>query len=326
MQPPRTFDGIWLEDSRLTLRHDISCPDCGTGEALLAPRLAGICGTDLELTRGYYPYTGVPGHEFVAQVLSCPTAPGLEGRRVVGGINAPCGACPTCLAGRPTHCPGRTVLGIVNRPGVFARRFALPAANLLPVPDHVSDEAAVFTEPLAAALQILEQVEIGPGHRVCLVGAGRLGQLIARVLHLTGCQLTVLERSPAARALLEQAGIPCGDPPDDGWADLVVEASGSPAGFELARRLVRPRGTIVAKSTYHGKLEIDYSALVVDEITLVGSRCGPMDKALALLVSGEIDPAPLIQARFPLEQGIEAFQRAAKPAAMKVLLDFRKTW
>ncbi len=328
MNLPNSFAGIWLQEGRLSWKDDIPMPSPSPGEALIHTRLAGICGTDLELKRGYYPYTGVPGHEFVGEVISCPSAPQWEGRRVVGEINAPCRACPTCQRGMLTHCENRTVLGIVNRPGVLGSYFTLPAANLLEVSGDLPDEAAVFTEPLAAALQILEQVTLKPSHTVILVGAGRLGQLIARVLQLSLAQLLVLDPDPAKRARLEELGISTVDPAPGlepqlkRSADFVVEASGNPVGFELARRLVRPRGTIVAKSTYHGKLELDYSALVVDEITLVGSRCGPFAPALRLLREGTVDPRPLIEARYPPEQGIAAFEHAARFGALKILIDF----
>jgi threonine dehydrogenase-like Zn-dependent dehydrogenase len=243
--------------------------------------------------------------------------------RVAGEINAACGSCPACLRGNRTHCETRTVLGIVERDGAFAEFLSLPAANLHPVPDGVPDEAAVFTEPVAAALEILEQVRIGVGDRVLLVGAGRLGQLIARVLGTTGCDLTVLAKYPAQQRLLEAAGIRWTAPgnPLPADFDIVVEATGSQAGFETARKHVRPRGTVVLKSTYQGRIEVDFSAVVVDEITLVGSRCGPFDKALTLLESGAVDPLPLIEARYPLARGLEAVARAGEPGALKILIE-----
>lgn len=321
MKTDETFAGLWLEGGKISLRRDLPAPELPPGEALIRPTLAGVCSTDLELIRGYYPYTGVPGHEFVGQVVRCPDDPQMEGRRVVGEINAPCRVCPTCLRGHHPHCPHRTVLGIVNRPGVLSQLFTLPARNLLPVPDHLSDQAAVFAEPLAAALQIQHQVHLSPGLRVLLVGAGRLGQLIARVLGLTGCELMVMEPRQRARQLLSGLGLTILEEPSPEPFDLVVEATGSAAGFELARRSVRPRGTIVAKSTYHGRLELDYSALVVDEITLLGSRCGPMAPALRLMAEGKVDPTPLITARHPLDQGLAAMEEAGKPESMKVLIE-----
>lgn len=313
---------LWLQDQTLTLRDGLPTPTPAAGEALIRVRLAGVCGTDLELLRGYYPFAGIPGHEFVGEVLESPE-PSLRGRRVVGEINAACGSCPTCRAGRPTHCEQRTVLGIVGRHGAFAEYLTLPLENLHPVPSSVPDEAAVFCEPLAAALQVLWQVHVRPTDRVLVLGAGRLGQLAAQVLALSGCQLQVVARHPHQRQLLERQQIPTLDPAEvaPAAADLVLEATGDPAGFELARRAVRPRGTMVLKSTYARQLKIDVSALVVDEITLVASRCGDFAPALRLLQRRRVDPGPLIEARYPLAQGLEALDHAAREGAMKVLLE-----
>jgi threonine dehydrogenase-like Zn-dependent dehydrogenase len=315
---------LWLERGRLELRTDRPAPSPGPGEALVEVRLAGVCATDLELLRGYAGFTGVPGHELVGTVVSAEGAPGWVGARVVAEINAACGACEACRAGLGRHCPTRTVLGIVGRDGAFADLVTIPVANLHRVPDAVPDEAAVFCEPLAAALEVAEQVHLGPADRVLLVGAGRLGQLVARVLALAGCDVLAVVRHARHRELLERVGVAtCG--PDDvearGRFGVVVEASGSPAGFELARRAVRPRGTIVLKSTYAaGRLELDASSIVVDEVTIVGSRCGPFAPALRLLERGAVDVAPLVEARYPIERGADAFEHAARPAALKVLL------
>jgi threonine dehydrogenase-like Zn-dependent dehydrogenase len=290
-------------------------------EALIKVRLAGICATDLELVKGYYPYTGIPGHEFVGELTEAPE-PAWVGKRVVGEINAVCGRCEQCRNGRPTHCENRSVLGIVNRDGAFAEYLNLPFENLHPVPDGIPDEAAVFTEPLAAALEIRQQVHIQPTDRVLVVGAGRLGQLIAQVLALTGCDLRVMARHDRQRELLAARGIrPIDEVGIQPWRwDVVVEATGSPAGFELARRAIRPRGTLVLKSTYKGDLTANFSSLVVDEITLVGSRCGPFEPALRLLESREVDPLPLIVGEYPLEEGLKAFEKAGEAGALKVLL------
>jgi 2-desacetyl-2-hydroxyethyl bacteriochlorophyllide A dehydrogenase len=314
--------GIWLEEGRLSVRDDLPEPRPAAGEALVRVRLAGICGTDLELVQGYYPYTGIPGHEFVGVVESCEAIPALVGRRVVGEINAACGRCATCRAGRPTHCPDRTVLGIVGRDGAFAERLRLPAVNLHPVPDHVDDDAAVFVEPLAAAARILEQVTLGRGDRVLVVGAGRLGLLVAMVLARTGCRLEVVARQELSRRLLDAVGISAvavANVPA-GAFDVAVEASGSPSGFEVARASLRPRGTLVLKSTYADRLALDVSRIVVDELTLVASRCGPFTEALRLLAEGEVDPRPLIRGRLPLERAMSAFEEAARPGALKWLL------
>jgi threonine dehydrogenase-like Zn-dependent dehydrogenase len=314
---------LWLEAQTLRLRDDVPRPDPPEGEARVRVVKAGICNTDLELVRGYYPYTGVPGHEFVGRVEAAPGAEQWQGRRVVGEINAACGACATCRAGRPTHCERRTVLGIVGRDGAFAESLTLPVANLHEVPDSIPDDAAVFTEPLAAALEIQEQVRIGPGDRVVVVGNGKLGNLVAQTLALTGCTLKVIGRNPTTLALLAARGIDVGLAADlvERRADVAVECTGNEEGLELARRAVRPRGTIVLKSTYHGRASLDVSRIVVDEITLVGSRCGPFAPALALLAQGRVDVAPLVRARFPLQDAVAAFAEAGRPGVMKVLVD-----
>jgi threonine dehydrogenase-like Zn-dependent dehydrogenase len=215
------------------------------------------------------------------------------------------------------------VLGIVNRQGAFSQYLALPVKNLHPVPDSIPDEAAVFTEPLAAALEIQEQVQIRPGDRVLVVGAGRLGQLVARTLALTGCDLAVAARHPRQQALLHACGIRTTSEAEipSGRMDIVIEATGSPGGFSLARRAVRTRGTLVLKSTYAGDLNLNMSSIVVDEITLIGSRCGPFPPALRLMASGQVDPRPLIAARYPLAQGLAAMQHAAQPGVLKVILE-----
>jgi threonine dehydrogenase-like Zn-dependent dehydrogenase len=315
--------GLWLEAQALRLREDLPDPPPPPGEARVRVLRAGLCNTDLELVRGYYPYTGIPGHEFVGRVEKAPGAERWQGRRVVGEINATCGACAACRAGRRSHCERRTVLGIKGRHGAFAECLTLPVANLHEVPENVPDDAAVFTEPLAAALEIQEQVRIGPGDRVVVVGNGKLGTLVAQTLALTGCTLQVVGRNPARLALLAARGIDAGLTGDlaDGRADVAVECTGNEEGLELARRAVRPRGTIVLKSTYRGRASLDISRVVVDEITLVGSRCGPFAPALALLAEGRVDVAPLVHARFPLTDAIAAFAEAARPGVLKVLLD-----
>jgi threonine dehydrogenase-like Zn-dependent dehydrogenase len=314
---------LWLEGRALRLREDLPVPSPPSGEALVRVRVAGVCNTDLELVRGYYPFTGVPGHEFVGRVESAPGAPEWVGRRVVGGINAACGACDTCRAGLPTHCERRTVLGIVNRNGAFATHLSLPIANLHAVPEGVPDELASFTEPTAAALEIQEQVRIGADERVVVIGAGKLGHLVAQTLATTGCALLVVGRSPHALDLLAARGIRTGTAAElpERRADVVVECTGNPEGLDLARRAVRPRGTIVLKSTYHGRASVDMAPFVVDEITLVGSRCGPMAPALALLARGAVDPLPLVEGRYALAEAVAAFAHAARPGALKVLVD-----
>ena len=315
--------GLWLEAQAIRLRDDLPVPDPPPGEARVRVLTAGICNTDLELVRGYYPFTGVPGHEFVGVVDKAPGAEQWQGRRVVGEINAACGQCAACRAGRRTHCERRTVLGIVNRNGAFAEHLTLPFENLHEVPSHVPDDQAVFTEPLAAALEIQEQVEIGPAERVVVVGDGKLGNLVAQTLALTGCALTVIGRHPGKLALLALRGIgtASADAIAPRQADVVVECTGNPDGLELARAAVRPRGTIVLKSTYRGRTSLDMSRIVVDEITLVGSRCGPFAPALALLADRRVDVTPLVHARFPLGEALFAFEEAARPSVLKVLIE-----
>ena len=320
---------VWLENLLLSFREDVPEPELLKDEALVKVRLAGICSTDLELVKGYYPYRGIPGHEFVGEIVKAPPAPRRVGQRVVGDINVGCGECPDCLAARHGHCKNRCVLGIKNRDGAFADYLKLPLQNLIPVPETVSDEAAVFTEPLAAALQIQQQVQIGDTDNVLVVGAGRLGQLIARNLAAVAGQLTVVARHHSQQALLtaqdidwiQEGGI------RDRSFDIVIEATGSPAGFAMAHQAVRPQGTIVLKSTYSDTCEdtrpIQLSSLVVDEITLVGSRCGPMAAALDQLEKQQVDPAGLIAKRYSLSDALAAFEHAAAPGALKILFQIK---
>lgn len=312
--------GVWLEDGAISVR-DVAEPEPAEGEALIRVLKAGICNTDLEMVRGYRPFTGILGHEFVGVVEEGPES--CYGARVVGEINLTCGTCPQCEAGRSRHCERRAVLGIQGRDGAFAEFLTLPADNLHVIPAEVSTEAATFTEPLAAALEILEQVEPSASDRVLVVGDGKLGQLVAQVLALEECELAVVGRHPWKLSLLEQCGIrtlPEARLAEHAW-DLVVECTGQPGGFETARRALRPRGTLVLKSTYAGELSLDASALVVDELTIVGSRCGPFQPALRLLAEERVAVEPLVQARYPLGEAVAGFERAAEPGVLKVLLD-----
>ncbi|MBI5961858.1 MAG: alcohol dehydrogenase catalytic domain-containing protein [Chloroflexi bacterium] len=313
--------GLWLENNQISLRDDIAQPD-KPNEALIRIRKAGICSTDLELVKGYYPYTGILGHEFVGEVVEAPDASWI-GQRVAGEINAVCGQCEACLNGRPTHCENRTVLGIANRNGVFAEYTTLPLENLYRVPDTVPDELAVFIEPLAAALEIQQQIQIRPTDRVLLVGAGRLGQLIAQTLALTGCDLHVVARHSTQQKLLSARGISLISEENirQGKWDIVVEATGSADGFYLARRAVRPRGTMVLKSTYKGEMSVNFSSIVVDEINIIGSRCGPFDPAVRLLEKREVDPGVLISDQYKLKDSVKAFERASQAGVLKVLLE-----
>jgi len=319
------MNALWLENNGISLRN-VPQPK-KHNEALIKIRKAGICSTDLELVKGYYPYTGVLGHEFVGEVVSSPLPEGeglgvRSGDRVVGEINVVCNQCEQCLNGRPTHCENRTVLGIANRDGVFAEYATLPLSNLHRVPDSVPDEMAVFTEPLAAALEIQQQIQVKPTDRVLLIGAGRLGQLIAQTLSLTGCDLRVVARHKHQQDLLKARGIRIiSEEEIKPWRwDIVVEATGSPSGFSLARQAVRPRGTLVLKSTYKGEMSLNFSPIVVDEINIVGSRCGPFEPALRLMESKQVDPTVLIDSEFKLGEALKAFEHAAETGVLKVLV------
>ena len=311
---------LWLEENKISLRDEAQPKR--SNEALIKIRKAGICSTDLELVKGYYPYTGILGHEFVGEVVDAPDAAWI-GQRVVGEINAVCGACEACLNGRPTHCENRTVLGIANRDGVFAEYTTLPLENLHRVPESVSDEMAVFTEPLAAALEIQQQIQLKPDDRVLLVGAGRLGQLIAQTLTLTGCDLQVVVRHAHPQSLLAARGIrfTTADAVQPRKWDVVVEATGSADGFNLARKAIRPRGTLVMKSTYKGDVNVNFSSIVVDEINIIGSRCGPFAPALRLLEKREVDPTVLIVDQYKMTDAVKAFDHAAQAGVLKILLE-----
>ena len=313
------MNALWLENNKIDMRE---VPQTRKpNEALIKIRKAGICSTDLELVKGYYPYTGIIGHEFVGDIIEADD-PSWVGQRVVGEINAVCNECEQCRNGRPTHCEHRTVLGIVNRNGTFAEYTSLPIANLHRVPAAVPDEMAVFTEPLAAALEIQDQIQVKPTDRVLLVGAGRLGQLIAQTLALTGCNLHVVARHAYQQNLLKQRAIKIIAEEDvQRWRwDIVVEATGSPSGFSLARHAIRPRGTLVLKSTYKGEMSVNFSSIVVDEINLIGSRCGPCEPALRLMESKQVDPTVLIDSEFTLENALKAFEHAAETGVLKVLV------
>jgi alcohol dehydrogenase len=296
----------------------------GVGECLVRVTAAGICGTDLELGRGYAGFSGVPGHEFVGVVEDAgPTDSEWIGRRVVGEITVGCGACAGCRAAGRGHCDVRTVLGIRGRDGAFAEYLSLPSTNLHEVPASLDDTTAVFVEPTAAACRVVEQVRIEPGISAAVVGAGRLGLLVAQVLREHGARPTVVVRSERSRSSaaalgFETAAVDSAHTSLGRQCDVVVEATGDPGGFALASALVRPRGTLVVKSTIHGETPVSFSPLVVDEITVIGSRCGPFARALDLLDSGRIDVKPLVAGVYPLEQFAEAFERATH--GLKVIL------
>lgn len=290
------------------------------GEVRVRVLRAGICETDLQLMQGYMGFHGVLGHEFVGIAEEGE----LQGERVVGEINCSCRRCDTCQSGLTTHCPHRSVLGILNHDGVFADTVAVPQCNLHPVPDEVPTDVAVFTEPLAAAFQVLEQVRITEQHRVVVLGDGRLGNLCAQVLAGTGCRLTVVGKHESKLGLLESAGIETrllDQAAPNREADVVVDCTGTESGLPTALRFVRPRGTVVMKTTVAGAHTMSLAPIVVDELTVVGSRCGPFDKALRALQERRIDVMPLVSQTFPLHDALEALRRAATAGTLKVLID-----
>ncbi|MBS1786764.1 MAG: alcohol dehydrogenase catalytic domain-containing protein [Acidobacteria bacterium] len=294
-------------------------------EALVRVLLAGICNTDLEVVRGYAGFQGTLGHEFVGVVEASPMASQV-GRRVVGEINVGCGQCDLCQAGDPRHCLNRTALGIHNRDGAFAEFLSLPPQNLLTVPDLVADRQAVFTEPLAAACEMLDQVSITSAHRVAVLGDGKLGQLIVRVLATTGCELVLIGKHAdklelAAKIGIKTVELSALETHSARQFDFVVEASGSASGLQTAIDLVKARGTVLLKSTFHGgAVPVNTARIVVDEISLVGSRCGRFEAALNLLETGKVDVEPLIADVYKLENAVAAMSEAARPGKLKVLL------
>jgi threonine dehydrogenase-like Zn-dependent dehydrogenase len=341
----------------LRLVTDRMKPKPGPGEALVRVRLCGICNTDLELMKGYMGFRGVPGHEFVGEVIEInpteKTSPfngkssqastgraghasaaqegegnersSLIGSRVVGEINAACGECVFCKEGVPTHCERRTVLGILGRDGCMAEYLTLPIENIHPVPDNVSDEAAVFVEPLAAAYEILEQVEGSKTDRILVMGDGKLGLLCAMSLSTTGAEVTLMGRHEHKMALAKPYGVnvlPLGERGLQKSFHVVVEATGTSEGFEQAMDHTCPRGIIVLKSTVAEGKPLNLAPVVINEITVVGSRCGPFVPALDALASGAIDPTPLIEATYPIDDALKAFEHAATKGALKVLVKF----
>jgi len=299
-------------------------PQAGPEDVLIEVWLAGICATDLEIVRGYMAFRGVLGHEFVGRVVKGPR--GLVGRRVVGEINCVCRKCDLCQAGLSQHCRQRTVLGIQGRDGAFAQYVALPRHNVHEVPDSVSDQEAVFVEPLAAAFQVVHQAKFEPRTRVTVIGPGRLGLLVAQVIARTGCRLDVVGRSETGLLFCEKKGIqplayqsvvPRAD------RDVVVDCSGTPEGLKLALAMVRPRGTVVLKSTHARPAEINLSSLVVNEVTLLGSRCGPFAEALTALAARQVEVSSMISKQFDLGRAVEAFEAARDPRNIKVLLRVR---
>lgn len=312
--------GLVVEHGRVAFRDDLPRPEPAAGETRVRVLTAGVCATDLALTRGYMDFRGVPGHEFVGTALDGPWA----GRRVVGEINAACGACPRCAAGLGRHCAQRSVLGILARPGAFAEELCLPQTNLHLVPDAVSTDAATFTEPLAAAFEIAEQLDLRSMESALVVGDGRLGLLCAQVLASEGVAVTLAGRHPERGAFLDARVRHVGGldgVPADARFDLAVEATGHPDVLQSVLSFVRPRGTVVLKTTAESRASLDLAPVVIDELTLVGSRCGPFEPALDALARGAIAVEPMIHGRAPLEEGAAAFELAARPGVLKVLVD-----
>jgi threonine dehydrogenase-like Zn-dependent dehydrogenase len=308
-----------VADGRTTL-DDVPKPEAA-GEALVRVTLSGLCNTDLELARGYAGFRGTIGHEFVGVVEDPGGGPIARGERVVGEINAGCGTCPRCLRGDPRHCPTRTVLGIVGRDGAHAEFLRLPARNLVRVPQAVSDTQAVFIEPLAAACGVLERCPMAPGTRVAVVGDGKLGLLCAMVLQANGLSPLLIGKHASKLALARAAGVDTctiDTRPTERIFDVAVEASGAASGLELALALLVPQGKLVLKSTFHGLASFDTARAVVDELELIGSRCGRFAPALELLP--KIDVSGLVSDVMPLDRGVEAMRRAAEPGVLKVLL------
>ena len=290
------------------------------GEILVRVLHAGICETDLQLTQGYMGFHGILGHEFVGVAESGR----LKGERVVGEINCSCWQCDLCRSGLSNHCPNRSVLGILNRDGAFADFLCLPERNLHRVPDAVPTDEAVFTEPLAAAFQICEQMSLGSSSRIVVLGDGRLGNLCAQVCMLQGCHVTVVGKHGWKLALLARRGIETillAEATLDRQADVVIDCTGAESGLSTALGFVRPRGVIVMKTTIVGEQTVSLAPIVIDEVTVVGSRCGPFPVALAALERQDVDIPPLVSARFPLQETVTALEQARKPSNLKVLLD-----
>jgi threonine dehydrogenase-like Zn-dependent dehydrogenase len=311
---------VHLESGQVSIRQlaDSSRPP---GFALIRMRRAGICNTDLELQKGYYGFAGTPGHEFVGEVVDADTR-SLIGKRVVGEINLACGQCDFCAMGVGRHCPRRRVLGIVNYPGAFAEYLLLPEVNLHVVPPGIPDQWAVFIEPLAAACEILDQVDIAPGEHLAVLGDGKLGLLIAQVLRVHGARVTLYGRHEHKLRIARSAGVETSTMQNRprGTFQLVVDSTGSANGLEEAVNMVRPRGTVVMKSTIHGEVCIDTAPVIVNEITLIGSRCGRFEPAIELLENRRIDLSSMISAEYPLEEAPRAFAEAARRGVLKVLL------
>ena len=299
---------------------DVPLPIDSNKEALVKVTKAGVCNTDIEIIQGYFGFTGTLGHEFVGIVESSSNS-NWQSKRVVADINCACGNCSYCSSGDRHHCPHRTVLGIVNRDGAFAEYLKIPFENLVEVPDQLPDDMAVFSEPVAAALEIQEQLTLDRKKPVCVIGDGKLGLLIALTLDASGYHVDLVGRHPER---IDRMGLFKGNYGAEANSDsyeTVIEATGNPAGFDLAMKLTRPRGNLVLKSTYATGFDFNPAMIVVNELNIVGSRCGPMDKAISLLASGKIDVTKLVDANFQLTAGKDALEKAKSKGVLKVILD-----
>jgi threonine dehydrogenase-like Zn-dependent dehydrogenase len=313
-------------DGKLQFLTDYPVPQRKKDEALVRVTRAGICNTDLEIMKGYMGFRGVPGHEFVGVVTECDKKR-MVGRRVVGEINLGCGSCEYCRRQMQNHCPSRSVLGIVNKDGAFAEYLTLPVGNLHVVPDSVSDDEAVFTEPLAAAFEILEQVDIDAGNRVCVLGDGKLGLLVAQALSMSGCKLVLVGHHRENLSMMEEIGIrsELSSSFEESGFDTVVDCTGSRSGIEAAMKVARPGGKIVLKTTVARKSSLDLNHVVINELSLIGSRCGPFKPALDAIKSRSVDLYPLISDIFSIDDGERAFQVASRKGVLKVVLRIDET-
>lgn len=320
----RTMRAIIVSGSGGISVQEIPSPEPGPGEALIDILMAGICGTDLNLAKGYMGFTGVPGHEFVGTVRKVASTADrlLVGSRVTAEINLGCQDCPVCADGLPRHCPSRQVLGILGKQGAFAESLTMPVSNLHVVPDAITDRHAVFIEPVAAGFEILDQVAINAGQRILVIGDGRLGLIVAQVLASRGASVTIAGHHESKLAVGRALGLPASlmdELPQDERYDVVVEASGAATGLDAALTRVRPRGTVVLKTTCVGATPFDATRVVIDEITIIGSRCGRFEPAIRALRAGDVVVEPLVSDELPLAAGASAFDRAAQPGTLKVL-------
>jgi threonine dehydrogenase-like Zn-dependent dehydrogenase len=311
---------LYRDGDNLRVVSTYPAPVASAQTALVKVHLSGVCSTDLQILKGYMGFKGVPGHEFVGSVSEGPHE--LIGKRVVGEINFGCGDCDSCRRNLSRHCPNRTVMGILNADGAFAEFVSVPVGNLHFVPEGISDEEAVFTEPLAAAFEILTQIQLNPGDEVLVLGDGKFGNLCAQALRLTGAKISALGKHADKLALIKKAGVRTIELND--WRprlfDVVVEATGSASGLELALGAVRPRGTLILKSTIAGNHQVSLAPIVINEINVIGSRCGPFPDALDALAAKQVSVTPLIEKIHSLDDGVAAISHAAKPGARKILL------